>query len=149
MFESILETAYIVVPIDSCVNSPPIRQPSPPLPFVPLDLALGLGHLRSEVVPVEDAFSVFFIIHEISNIQIPIVVHLYPFAVFLVVSEGALVHVFVFGEHDCHAVSLFFINLSEIYLPITLNQLQFRAFKQFLNMYMLMRKRLIIGEELA
>lgn len=120
MFQSILKRASKQITTDFLVYSMAIRKSSPPVAFIELDILVNFGIAGGLTEPVEFAISVFFVIKEMSNVEIAVGVYFHPETTLLVIVKLAFVEFTLLVEVDTSSFPLLPIHLSKVNLVIAL-----------------------------
>lgn len=133
MLQPVFEVAYEAITIVSYVYSLSIGKSSPPLSIITLISLFLFGVFEGEIEPIKDTFAMFFVILKLTNVQIAIVIDLYPFPSFFIQLESTLVDLSCFFDVDAPTMSFPSINLPKIDLAITFDQFQFVALYECIN----------------
>ena len=126
------------------MDSTAIRESTPPLPFVVLNLlALFFVFLR-HIEPKEFPLPMLFIVQELSNVQVAVLVDFHSWAMTLVVAELSLVE-FAFLR-DVDAPSHFFLlaDFPEVYFARRFDEFELGGHEKVLEF-----EEVVVGEELV
>ena len=131
------------------MHSMTIRQASPPLAFIILDILIIFWIFGAKAEPVEFSLSMLFAIHKLSNEKVSIGVYLNPSATSLIACKFSFENPTIPTDSNAHPFPLLPLNLPEIYLTITLDQLQILTFQHRFQVDRQLWEQVIVSEKIT
>ena len=109
------------------MNAVAVGESSPPFSEVVFDVILSFGVAGRDVEPVEMAVVVFFVVEELSDVQIAVAVNFYPLAFFFIIGKSTFINMTIGRDLYAPAVSLFAIDFSKVDFSLTFDEFEFGA----------------------
>ena len=149
VLQSVFEWTYKEISIEFLMHSLTIRQASPPLAFIVLDILIIFWIFWAEAEPVEFSLSMFFAIHKLSNVKVAIWINFDSSPTSLIPWKLSLIYPAISTNSNAHSFPFLPLNLSKIYLSITLDQLQIRTFQHRFKIDSNLWKKFIMSKEVT
>lgn len=123
MLQPVFEHSSKHISVDLLVNTLPIRQTTPPFPIIVLNKLIRLRLSAGKTEPIKFALPMFFIVLELTNIEVAIGINLNSFAVLLIVVEISLVNLSFLLDIYAFSFSTFALHITKVDLAVGLDKL--------------------------
>lgn len=131
------------------MNSKTIRQSSPPLPLIIFDILICLRITWWKGKPIKFPFTMFFTIHKLPQIQVPIWINFNSTTIFLIAIKLTLIDSTLLRNINTFPISFFIFHNSKINLTVIFNQFKIGMIEYFLHVKIGLREQMVICKKIT